>query len=204
MIKDVVFKRLWQLNDYKETAELIYSTDPYIYKDLFGSLVNACAVLRYSFDNPESVFYKMAIYIAKCVSRDEVIGTVLFHTNNFVWSVDKMLMDFEKAGVIPGEAFFSASEYMNKTYNYRKIGCSLCNICIKDKYRGLGIATYMLKCLLSTVDNKTIELTVLKDNIAAINLYRKLGFEIVGDAFKDYGGFMLPNVECYKMMLDRH
>ena len=156
-----------------------------------------------SFDNPGSVFFKQAVYIVKSKLTGEVVSSALFHTNDFVWDSNVMLQDFEKAGVVPPESFFAAAEYMMKTYNFRKIGCSMCNICVKDTYRHQGIAFFMLTKLLERNAKNTVELTVLKDNVNAINLYKKLGFKIIGEPFKDYGGYNLPEEYCYKMVLNR-
>ena len=190
-------------SDYRETAEIIYNTDPYIYHDLFGDSENAQKVLSFSFDNPGSVFYKRAVYIVKSKITGEVISSALFHTNDFVWDTNVMLQDFEKAGIVPPESFFAAAEYMIKTYNFRKIGCSMCNISVKENYRHQGIAFFMLTKLLERNSKSTVELTVLKDNVNAINLYKKLGFKIIGEPFKDYGGYNLPEEYCYKMVLNR-
>ena len=190
-------------SDYRETAAIIYDTDPYIYHDLFGNIENAQKILCLCFDNPDSVFYKSAVYIVKSKQTGEVISSALFHTNEFTWDSNVMLRDFEKAGIVPPESFFAAAEYMIKTYNYRKIGCSMCNISVKKAYRRQGIAYFMLTELLARNNKNTVELTVLKDNVNAINLYKKLGFKIIGEPFKDYGGYKLPDEYCYKMLLNR-
>ncbi len=198
-----VFDILTHPSDYRETAKIIYGTDPYIYRDLFGDVENAQKILSYSFDNPESVFFKNAVYIVKSRITGEVVSCALFHTNDFVWDSNIMLSDFEKAGVVPPRSFFAAAEYMIKTYNFRKIGCSMCNISVKEEFRRQGIAFFMLTKLLKRNDDKTVELTVLKDNVNAINLYKKLGFRIIGEPFKDYGGHNSPEEYCYKMVLNR-
>jgi ribosomal protein S18 acetylase RimI-like enzyme len=58
----------------------------------------------------------------------------------------------------------------------------------------------LLKNLFSQTRDSFFELTVLTENAAAIRLYEKFGFMIVGEAFKDYGGYNLPPVDCYKMV----
>lgn len=203
MTDKFIFEILTRSSDYHETAEIIYNTDPYIYRDLFGNVENARKVLSFSFDNEGSVFYKQAVYIIKSNITGEVVSTALFHTNDFVWDTNAILQDFEKAGVVPPESFFAAAEYMIKTYNFRKIGSSMCNISVKEAFRHQGIAFFMLKKLLEQNDKNTVELTVLKDNVSAINLYLKLGFKIIGGPFKDYGGYNLPEEYCYKMVLNR-
>lgn len=200
MSEQYSFECLSNPNDYKEVIELIYATDPYIYSDLFGSLANAYRILYYSFDNPQSVFHKSAVYIVR--AKDEVVGVALYHPNNFPWNSNAILEDFEKAEILPQPAFYSASEYMDKTYNYRKLGNSMCNVSVRSTYHRKGVASFLLKNLLRMAKNQVVELTVLADNVAAIKLYEKFGFQIVGNRFKDYGGHNLPPVDCYKMVLN--
>lgn len=203
MNENLTFESLKHTNDYQEVINLIYQTDPYIYRDLFGDVKTAASVLRYSFENSSGVFYKKYIYIAKETSSIRVVGVALCHPNEFKWDQNSLLADFAEAGVIPPDSFFAAASYMNKTYNYRKLGSSICNVSVDPAYRNRGIGTYMIGELLKTRPHQLMELTVLRDNVPAIKLYQKLGFEIVGDAFLDYGGFNLPDVWCYKMISDR-
>lgn len=198
-IETYTFQKLNQMSDYKETAMLIYQTDPYIYKDLFGNIENACQILKFSFENPDCVFFKDSIYIVKN-HHDEVIGCTLNHNNSFRWNQNVILSDFEKAEIEPPKSFFTASEYMDKTYNYRKIGSSICNVSVRSDYQRRGVASFLLKNILAQNKDGFFELTVLTSNIAAIKLYEKFGFMIVGDSFKDYGGYNLPPVDCYKMV----
>ncbi len=203
MIENYELSLLSFQTDYCETAELIYNTDPFIYSDIFGDMNNAKKVLIRSFENADSVFYKKAVYIVKYRPTDEVVSVALCHSNDFKWNEDSMLRDFANSGVVPPRSFFGASEYMEKTYNYRKLGSSMCNISVKESFRRRGVGFYMLDSLLSSSDAEIIELTVLENNIAAIRLYEKLGFKIVGDAFDDYGGYNLPAVKSYKMIRNK-
>ena len=160
---------------------------------------NACNILQYSFDNPSCVFHKQSIYVVKN-SSDDVIGCALHHNNQYRWNNDDILADFEKAEVDPEPSFFAAAEYMDKTYNYRKLGKSICNVSVREDYQGKGVASFLLKKLFEQEGRDIFELTVLSDNVAAIKLYEKFGFKIVGNAFEDYGGYNLPPVMCYKMV----
>lgn len=59
-------------------------------------------------------------------------------------------------------------------------------IVVDNNFRRRGIATNLIK---SIIDSKpeNITLEVRENNIAAINLYKKLGFEIVSKREKYYG-----------------
>ena len=56
-------------------------------------------------------------------------------------------------------------------------------ISVLKEYRRKGIATRMIECMMEWAKRKGIEkihLKVIEDNLAAISLYRKLGFEFEG------------------------
>ncbi len=59
-------------------------------------------------------------------------------------------------------------------------------IVVDCKYRCKGIASNLLKYIIN-LDPDNITLEVREDNIAAINLYKKNGFEIVSKRKKYYG-----------------
>jgi ribosomal protein S18 acetylase RimI-like enzyme len=54
-------------------------------------------------------------------------------------------------------------------------------ICIGEKYRGRGLGEKLILVTLEEAAKKaipTVLLSVYKDNLAAINLYKKVGFEV--------------------------
>ena len=56
-------------------------------------------------------------------------------------------------------------------------------IALYEKYWGLGLGTLMLEALIGVANQKGlrfVELEVAEDNVRAIKLYEKLGFETVG------------------------
>jgi RimJ/RimL family protein N-acetyltransferase len=53
----------------------------------------------------------------------------------------------------------------------------LCNVSIDEAYRGKGLCTTFLRCVLKHYANKTVFLSVLIDNIPALKCYEKLGFK---------------------------
>jgi ribosomal-protein-alanine N-acetyltransferase len=62
---------------------------------------------------------------------------------------------------------------------------------VREKYRRTGVASALLKTA-SSLTSKTM-LTVRKGNDAALALYRKHGFDIVGTMPQDYSWAMLKN-----------
>ncbi len=64
----------------------------------------------------------------------------------------------------------------------------LLSIAVADSHQGLGLGRLLMELLIETARQKGmegLELHVFKHNLRAINLYLKLGFEIVGET--DYG-----------------
>ncbi|MBQ8425174.1 MAG: GNAT family N-acetyltransferase [Clostridia bacterium] len=59
------------------------------------------------------------------------------------------------------------------------------NICISPKFRGKGIGTIILKDIIKKHKDKEIYLRVFKNNPAQ-NLYKRLGFEIIGETHSHY------------------
>ena len=59
-------------------------------------------------------------------------------------------------------------------------------IVVDSQYRCKGIATELLKSIIS-LEPENITLEVREDNIPAINLYKKLGFEVVSKRQNYYG-----------------
>ena len=50
------------------------------------------------------------------------------------------------------------------------------NVSIDEKYRGQGLCSKFLKCVLKRYSGKTVYLDVLIDNIPAVKCYTSLGF----------------------------
>ena len=59
-------------------------------------------------------------------------------------------------------------------------------IIVNSKYRCKGIASKLLESIIN-LNPENITLEVREDNIPAINLYKKMGFEIVSKREKYYG-----------------
>lgn len=75
-------------------------------------------------------------------------------------------------------------------------------ICLREKSQHKGIARLALKEFLNNLDSSfsSVYLKVLTTNIAAINLYKSLGFEIIREEVSLY---QEKTLVLYVMMLDR-
>lgn len=62
-------------------------------------------------------------------------------------------------------------------------------IWVNPEFRGYGYGTILMKKLcdeMKTKHTKMVGLTVAKDNYAALNLYKKIGFRIIKDVNNEY------------------
>ena len=83
-----------------------------------------------------------------------------------------VMLDEEKIG------FFHGNNLDDNTYEQR-------NICLIPEFQGQGIGSSILKMLIETHKNKDVVLRCFKQN-PVINLYKRLGFQLVGETEKHY------------------
>lgn len=55
------------------------------------------------------------------------------------------------------------------------------NIAVRGTYRNIGVGTALLNDFINKCKDKIITLEVRRSNLTAISLYKKFGFEIVGE-----------------------
>jgi len=80
---------------------------------------------------------------------------------------------------------------------------SLSFFCINPSLQGQGIGQHLLQYVINTFADKSMELCVRKDNKAAIHIYQKFGFEIIGSGQdRGFGGRSKTLIENYVMWRD--
>lgn len=97
------------------------------------------------------------------------------------WSETAFLKDIENK-----DAVYSVAAENGETIGY--IGgyvvfdtVYINNIAVKGNFRRCGTATALMTDFINKCEDKIITLEVRQSNISAINLYKKFGFEIVGE-----------------------
>lgn len=75
------------------------------------------------------------------------------------------------------------------------------NLIVKKEYRRQGLGTILAKDAMYKYKGK--DLTVRKDNEVAVNLYKKLGFIVVGDGNSDKEYYMVYKPKMTKEMRDK-
>ena len=76
--------------------------------------------------------------------------------------------------------------YLDYSVMYEKIEINY--IFVIDEYRRKGFAYSLIKYVIDKYNFENITLEVNVNNVSAINLYKKLGFKIVGTRKKYYDG----------------
>ena len=195
-MKELRIGRITSKKDYEKIAELIYSTDLYLYKDLFGNIECAKKVLPILLDDPRSVFYKDNYYLA--LLGKNIVGISALYKNTLKWNDSIVRNAFYEVKCKCPESFDTVSKYFWSVFDYVTTGISACNITVLDGYRNKGVGTFLLEHLIMASGNATIDLNVIADNEPAVKLYAKHGFK-VEEEYEDYGGFENPPVRCLKM-----
>ncbi len=197
MVKDnIAYRKCNENDDFSLIAKYIYLTDPYIYPSISKSPI-------------DEFFHNL---IAKC-SKDK---TNLFNLNNLFVALDggkiigvlcavkcgkkytfleKLdLTSYEKSRLIlSNEGYFIPLIKESESFD----GYNVTNICIDDNYRGQNIGKGLLGYYLDSVKGNVVHLDVIADNIPAIKLYQKLGFQIESEYLGFSGTEKL--LKCYHM-----
>lgn len=187
---------LEKTDDMAAVTDLIMDTDPYLYRDLFGSRENALKVLPRLFARGNSVFNRSVYFVA--VLEKEIVGITALYKMGNEWNEADVRAAFVEAGVPLPESFSAASACFLRMHNYNP-DISACNICVRADMRGKGIGGALVDFAVKAAGRSDIRLEVLADNEAALRLYYSRGFVKLYEFF-DYGGYGMPNVKVLQLI----
>ena len=169
-------------------AELIYYSDNYIYPGLFDGVEEGKKVLAQMIAS-ETLYNYQNLLVAKW--QGQVVGVIVHDYQPVDYSLEVYRSCFEKANV----PFDNKAQYMWENYyllmKEDTKALYVANVCVSSACRGKGVATKLFNKLFQ-IDNHCY-LECVQANQAAVNLYKKLGFEIM---YEYPGVFGVP---CYKM-----
>jgi ribosomal protein S18 acetylase RimI-like enzyme len=86
----------------------------------------------------------------------------------------------KKEGDTTDYGYFDGSKQIARCSIKEKNGHTLKNVFIEPEYRGRGLCTKFLECVLKKYSG-SIFLTVLKNNEPALKCYEHLGFKIIDE-----------------------
>lgn len=193
----LAFRKLRKTDSCSDVFDIVIETDPYIYKDIFQNNDKKLKIFESLFLNPESYFYYENYY--GLFIDNVLIGLVSIQSPRNVFSEDSLRIAYMEQNLKIPEAAIAANKYLYESVC--KIGdlAYACNICVHKDYRGQGYGDLILKDIIKIIGNNIICLTVIANNIAALNLYKKNGF-LIQESFLDYGGFGNEKILCYSMI----
>lgn len=181
-------------DDAKVLAKLIYETDVYIYPYWFDDKSFGIEQIAKLIKNPDSIFYYENCVVAEVDA--EIIGVIMFYKNDGSYNCDYndiSSISFESAHVIHNYVLDLQNQIKDNTYYVFAVR-------VEDGFLRQGVACKMFDFVFSSVlKNSIIEIDVLKDNIPALNLYKKVGFKIVKE-YKGYNGYKKRKPLCYSML----
>lgn len=170
-------------------AELIYSSDNYIYPFLFGNDLSAGKKVLTNMITSDTIYNYKNISVA--LSSGQIVGMIVLKPVPVKADYETMIDCFIKAGVPVGANFAKVYNEYFKLLEDEPPDVYISNLAVGKMFRGQGVGTTLMQSVLKNC--YTYHLEVVKENASALALYQKLGFEI--DC--EYPGF--TGIPCYRM-----
>lgn len=173
-------------------AKLIYETDVYIYPYWFSDKDYGIKKIAELVKDKSSIFFYENQIVAE--ENGEIVGLIMFYKTNGNYSCDYKnisSLSFESSHVVKNYVLDLQNEIKDNTYYVFAVR-------VDDRFLRQGIACKMFDFMFKQTQNSIVEIDVLKDNIPALNLYKKVGFDIVKE-YKGYNGYRKKKPLCYFM-----
>ena len=195
---EIMIRPANESDNYESIASCIYLTDPFIYPAAFGADVKQGAyAITKLMSIKGGLFHSKNLILALC--GDKICGVLLYNRNGAQWNQEECT-DLIR-GVIPDvENFECVSElyFSQEASAPQKNHIEVMVCCVMPEFRNMGIGEKMLNWLINEFPDYTFDLDVLADNPAAIRLYRKCGFHIIGE-MKGFSLAKESRPNCYRM-----
>lgn len=188
------FKKLTERDNFDEVAKLILCDD-LDYLNLIGTYKDNKDVFLSLMKNSDSIFYYNNYYIVKDKSTEKIVAAgMFFGFQKFELSSAIIRRAFGSLGKDLPPTFKETYNAIAKMFSTIVLGGLATQIVVDKDYRGFGVGTFLLKNLLNIYGKTPSFLWVSKDNVSAVKLYSKFGYEIV-DTFIDSDG-KVTREEC--------
>ena len=182
-------------DDVAQIATCLYYTDPYIYPYLCnGDIARWIEMAKQCYTLPDNYYNYHNLTVA--LVDGKIAGVICAIECGKVYS-------FSQGLVIPPEladnvsmaekGYFEPAAKENVEWGGYNILC----VCVLEEFRRMGIGRRLMDWFLHSVEGSEVYLESISDNVPAIGLYIKSGFEIV----KEYFGFEPSGrqLSCYLM-----
>lgn len=177
-------------DNLNQVAQLIYETDNYIYPAMSENKEQTIKILIEMIKSNTIYNYNNCII---AIQDSQIVGLiVVLKPANSTSNYDKWLNSNKMCKHVIENYILKCEE--NLQHNQISIIC----VCVKTEYRRQKIATQMLYYLFNMFPNQHFQLDTLKTNLAAINLYKSVGFQIE-EEHKGYNRFYQRKPICYNM-----
>lgn len=179
-------------DNLKDIAELIYSTDDYIYPYWFETIDKCREELSVLLVEENFFFNINNLYVAVDKLNNKIVGVLCILDKDIDFEYD-----YEKLRNYNERYRFTIDNYVMGLIKEVKESefAYISNVCIHKDYRGKKIGNKLISHVIDIYANKYfngIFLDVLANNPGAIKLYQNLGFEQFTEIFS---GFNAPNEE---------
>ena len=189
-VSDIEYRSLVSVStlsreNYRELADLVYDTDPYIYPAMFGSRENARLLIPRLFRGGDAMFRTENCFVA--IRQRRIVGLLLWKKGRLRWFPEPLKRLAAENGVeISPHLDAAAREYVSMyAEEDREELVSLINLCVDRELCGQGIGRAIMEHFFAEKHGQSYELCVLADNKNAVHLYCALGFKPV----EYYDGF---------------
>lgn len=189
ILQTLEIRSLRKDDDLKKVADLIYSSDNYIYPYLFDNDISVAERVLVNMMLDDTIYNYKNIRIA--LSSGQIIAMIITKKTPFKVSHETMINCFIKAHVPVGERFAKVFNGYFKLLADELPDVYIANLAVDKIYRGIGVGRKLMQSIFE--DHFTYHLEVVKANVSAVALYQKLGFDI--DC--EYPGF--TDIPCYRM-----
>ncbi len=189
ILETTVIRRLSLTDNHDKVADLIYHTDKYIFPYMFNGDIELAKKILVRMIKRDTIYNYRNIYVAEC--DGEILGIMISMPTPISVDLQEMMSAYFDVEAVVDEKFKRVFEEYYKPLENEPPDIYIANICVDSRYRGMKIASKMLKTMLR--DDKNYHLETVKANEHAFKLYKQMGFEVD----YEYPGF--TDVPCYRM-----
>lgn len=189
IIDGLEIRALSTADDLKTVADLIYASDDYIYPYWFDNDISTAEKVLANMMLGDTIYNYKNIRVA--LSDGQIIAMIVTKSVPIKANYEQMINCCINAAVPVGERFARVYNEYFKPLEDEPPDVYIANLAVAKMFRGAGVGATLMRSVFD--DGKTFHLEVVKSNQTAVNLYKKLGFEID----LEYPGF--TGIPCYKM-----